>query len=102
MSNMIIDNEDLTKMEYELEATTAFEVGTTSDPNPSKKKKKKTKTPKARGPAFSRFEDILLVKAWLATTMDPICRPSKRGTPIGRRFGRSITSKRSMWSRILS
>nr|XP_020194376.1 chromatin-remodeling ATPase INO80-like [Aegilops tauschii subsp. strangulata] len=35
-------------MEYELEATTAFEVGTTSDPNPSKKKKK-TKTPKKSG-----------------------------------------------------
>ena len=50
---------------------TAFEVGTTSDPNPSKKKK--GKTTKARGPAFSTFEDILLVKAWLATTMDPIC-----------------------------
>ena len=45
---MINDNEDPTKMEYELEATTAFEVGTTSDSNPSKRKKK-TKTPKARG-----------------------------------------------------
>ena len=64
MSNMINDNEEPTKMEYELEATTAFQV--------SSKKKKKTKTPMARGPAFSRFEDILLVKAWLATTMDPI------------------------------
>ena len=62
-----------------MEATTAFEVGTTSDPNPSKKKKKKTKTPKARGPAFSRFEDILLVKAWLATTMDPICGTEQKG-----------------------
>ena len=38
---MINDNEDPTEMEYELEATTAFEVGTTSDPNPSKKKKGK-------------------------------------------------------------
>ena len=78
MSNMINDNEDPTEMEYELEATTAFEVGTTSDPNPSKRKKK-TKTPKARGPAFSRFEDILLVKAWLATTMDPICGTEQKG-----------------------
>src|SRR3990170_7614074 len=75
---MINDNEDPTEMEYELEATTAFEVGTTSDPNPSKKKKK-TKTPKARGPTFSRFEDILLVKAWLATTMDPICGSEQKG-----------------------
>ena len=74
---MINDNEDPTEMEYELEATTAFEVGTTSDPNPSKKKK--TKTPKARGPAFSRFEDILLVKAWLSTTMDPICGTEQKG-----------------------
>ena len=48
MSNMINDNEEPIEMEYELEATTAFEVGTTSDPNLSKKKKK-TKTPKARG-----------------------------------------------------
>ena len=74
---MINDNEDPTEMEYELEATTAFEVGTTFDPNPSKKKK--TKTSKARGPAFSRFEDILLVKAWLATTMDPICGTEQKG-----------------------
>ena len=78
MSNMINYNEEQpTVMEYELEATTAFEVGTTSDPNPSKKKK--TKTPKARGPAFSRFEDILLVKTWLATTMDPICGTEQKG-----------------------
>ena len=69
---MINENEDPTELEYELEATTAFEVGNTSDPNPSKKKKK-AKTAKARGPAFSRHEDILLVRAWLATTMDPIC-----------------------------
>ena len=54
MSNMINDNEDPTEMEYELEGTTAFEVGTTSDPNPSKKEKK-SKTTKARGPTFSRF-----------------------------------------------
>ena len=39
LSNMINKNEDPAVMEYELEATTAFEVGTTSDPNPSKKKK---------------------------------------------------------------
>ena len=77
MSNMINDNEDPTEMEYELEATTAFEVGTTSDPNPSKKKK--TKTTKARGPGLSRFKDILLVKAWLATTMDPICGTEQKG-----------------------
>ena len=101
MSNMINDNEDPTEMEYELKGTAAFELGTTSDSNPSKKKKK-IKTAKARGPTFSRFEDILLVKAWLATTMDPICGTEQKGTPIGRRFGRSITSKRSMWSRILS
>ena len=94
MSNMINDNEDPTEMEYELEATTAFEVGTTSDPNPGKKKK--TKTPKARGPAFSRFEDILLVKAWLATTMDPICGTEQKGNKYWEKFGRS------MWSRILS
>ena len=75
---MINDNEDPTKVGYGMEATTAFEVGTTSDPNP-RKKKKKTKTPKARGPAFSRFEDILLVKAWLATTMDPICGTEQKG-----------------------
>lgn len=60
MSNMINDNEDLTEMKYELEATTTFEVGTTSDSNPSKQKK--TKTAKARGQAFSRFKDILLVR----------------------------------------
>ena len=78
MSNMINDNEDPTKMKYELEATTAFEVGTTSDPNPSKKKKK-TKTPKATGPAFSRFEDILLVKTWLATMLDPIGGTEQKG-----------------------
>ena len=77
MSNMINDNEEPTEMEYELEATTAFEVGTTSDPNPSKKKK--GKTTKTRGPAFSTFEDILLVKAWLATTMDPICDTEQKG-----------------------
>ena len=65
-------------MEYELEATTAFEVGTTSDLNPSKKKKK-TKTTKERGPILSRFEDILLVKAWLATTMNPICCIEQKG-----------------------
>ena len=47
MPNMINDNEDPIEMEYELEATTAFEVGTTSDLNLSKRKKK-TKTPKAR------------------------------------------------------
>ena len=76
---MTNDNEDQSEMEYELEATTAFEVGTTSDPNLSKKKKKKTKTPKARGPALSRFEDILLVKTWLATTMDPICGTKQKG-----------------------
>ena len=35
---MINDNEEQpTEMEYELEASTAFEVGTISDPNPSKK-----------------------------------------------------------------
>ena len=61
-----------------MEGTTAFEVGAISDPNPSKKKKK-TKTAKARGPAFSRFEDILLIKTWLATTMDPICGTEQKG-----------------------
>ena len=76
--NMINDNENTTEIEYELEATTAFKVGTTSDPNP-RKKKKKTKTAKARGLAFSRFENILLVKAWLATTMDPICSTEQKG-----------------------
>jgi hypothetical protein len=43
LSNMISDNVDRTEMEYELEATVAFEVGTTSDPNPSKKKEEKKK-----------------------------------------------------------
>ena len=47
--------------------------------NPRKKRKKKTKTVKARGPAFSRFEDILLVKAWLSTTMDPTCSTELKG-----------------------
>ena len=73
---MINDNEDPTEMEYGLEGTTAFEVGATSDPNPSKKK---TKMTKARGSTVSRFEDILLVKAWLATTMDPICGTEQKG-----------------------
>ncbi|KAE8795054.1 hypothetical protein D1007_30259 [Hordeum vulgare] len=41
LASMINDNEDLTEMDYELEATTAFEVGTTSDPNPSKNKNKR-------------------------------------------------------------
>ena len=71
MSNMINDNKDPTKMEYEFEATTSFEIETTSDPNTSKKKK--TKMAKARCPTFSRFGDILLVKVWLGTTVDPIC-----------------------------
>lgn len=62
-------------MEYELGGT-SFEVGTTSDPNPSKTKGKMAK---ARGPAFSTFEDILLVKDWLATTMDPICGTEQKG-----------------------
>ena len=75
---MINDNEDPTEMEYELKGTAAFELGTTSDSNPSKKKKK-IKTAKARGPTFSRFEDILLVKAWLATAMDPICGTEQKG-----------------------
>ena len=79
MSNMINDNEDPTELEYGLEDTTAFEVGTTSDPNPSKKKKK-AKTAKARGPAFSRFEDILLVKSWLDTTLDPISGTEQKGS----------------------
>ena len=77
MSTMINENEDPTQLEYELEATTAFEVGNTSDPNPSKKKK--AKTAKARGTAFSRHEDIMLVGVWLATTMDPICGTEQKG-----------------------
>ncbi|KAE8787486.1 hypothetical protein D1007_38543 [Hordeum vulgare] len=75
---MINENENPCKIENELEATTTFEVGTTSDPNPSKKKKK-SKTIKARGLTFSRFEDILLVKAWLDTRMDSICGTEKKG-----------------------
>ena len=78
MSNMINENEDRTEMECELETTTTFEVGTTSDPN-LRKKKKKTKTPKARGPTFSTFEDILSVKYWLDTTVEPICGTKKKG-----------------------
>lgn len=65
-------------MDYELEDTTVFEVGTTSDPSLSKKKKK-SKTTKARGPTFSRSDDILLVKSWLATTVDPICGSEQNG-----------------------
>ena len=100
MSNMINDNEDPTEMEYELEATTAFEVGTTSDPNPSKKKK--GKTTKARGPAFSTFEDILLVKAWLATTMDPICGTNLKRNKYWEKIWKEYHEKCNMWSRIIS
>ena len=71
---MINDNQGLIQMEYELGGT-AFEVGT-SDPNLSKKK---GKTAKARGPTFSTFEDILSVKYWLDTTVEPICGTKKKG-----------------------
>ena len=66
-------------MDYELGDPTcpSFEVGTTSNPNPSKQKKK-IRTAKERGPTFSRFVDILLVKSWLATTMDPICSTEQK------------------------
>jgi hypothetical protein len=79
MSDMINDNQGSAQMEYELGDPTvpSFEVGTTSNPNPSKKKK--AKTTKARDPTFSTFEDNLLVKAWLATTMDPICGTEQKG-----------------------
>ncbi|KAE8783472.1 putative WRKY transcription factor 40 [Hordeum vulgare] len=62
LASMINENEDLTHVEYEMEEMAAFVIGATSDPNPTKKKKK-GKTTKARGFAFSRFEDILLVKS---------------------------------------
>ena len=81
MSNMINDNEDPTEMEYELEDSTAFEVGTTTDPNPSKKKKK-TKTPKARGLTFSTIEDILLVKAWFRHNDGSNMRQQAKGEHI--------------------
>ncbi|KAE8799262.1 hypothetical protein D1007_25390 [Hordeum vulgare] len=87
LSSMINDNEDPAEMEYELEATTAFEVGTTCGPNPSKKKKK-NKMVKARGPDFSRFEDILLVKSWLATTMDPISGTEKKKNTYWEKFSK--------------
>ena len=80
MSDMINDSHDPTQMDYELGDPTcpSFEVGTTSNPNPSKKKKK-PKTTKARGLAFSTFEDILVVKAWLGTTMNRTCSIEQEG-----------------------
>ncbi|KAE8778183.1 40S ribosomal protein S5-1 [Hordeum vulgare] len=58
LARITYDNEDSTEMDYELEETTAFVLGSTSDPNLSKKKKK-GKTTKARDMAFTRFVDIL-------------------------------------------
>ncbi|KAE8808684.1 putative oxidoreductase [Hordeum vulgare] len=57
---MINENEDPAHVEYEMEEMAAFEIGETFDPNPTKKKKKKGKMMKARGLAFSRFEEIFL------------------------------------------
>ena len=61
-----------------MEATTVFKAGTTYNPNPSKKKKK-TKMEKVGGLTFPRFKDILLVKTWLAITMDPKCGTGQKG-----------------------
>ena len=78
---MINDNQDPTQMDYDYELGDPngpmFEVGGTSNPNPNKKKK--AKMPKARGLTFTSFEDILLVKSWLAKTLDPICGPEQKG-----------------------
>ena len=46
-----------------------FEVGESSN----SKRKRKAKTPNVRGLTFTIFEGIFLVKAWLVTSMDPIC-----------------------------
>ncbi|KAE8775869.1 putative oxidoreductase [Hordeum vulgare] len=70
VASMINDNEDPAEMSYELDEI--------SNPIPSNKKK--GKTAKARGPAFTRFEDVLLVKSWLDTTLDPISRNGQKGT----------------------
>ncbi|KAE8770816.1 hypothetical protein D1007_57377 [Hordeum vulgare] len=92
LANMINENEDSSHVEYEMEETNAFVVGATSDPNPTKKKKK-GKTPKARGLAFLRYEDILLVQYWWNATLDPISDTEQKGRRIGRRFGRTIITR---------
>ncbi|KAE8772392.1 hypothetical protein D1007_55601 [Hordeum vulgare] len=78
MPNMINGNKGSTRMDYELGGIT-FQIRPTSNPKSSKKNKKATKTMKARGPAFSTFEDILLAKAWLVTIVDPICNTEQKG-----------------------
>ncbi|KAE8775520.1 hypothetical protein D1007_51961 [Hordeum vulgare] len=56
VTSLISDSEDPTELEYELKDTTAFVLGAASDPNPNKKNK--GNMTKARGPTFTRFEDI--------------------------------------------
>ena len=102
MPEMINDNQEPTQMDYDLRGPNfpTFEVGRTSNLNPNKKRK--AKMPKARGPTFTTFDDILLVKAWLATLMDPICDREQKGILYWRRSISIIMNMWNMQSRILS
>ena len=48
--------------------------------NADKTKARKAYTP--RGSSYSTFEDVLLCRAWLATSMDPICGTEQKGTRL--------------------
>ena len=46
----------------------------------AKAKAKKVYTP--RGSSYTTFEDVLLCRAWLDTSMDAICGTEKKGTKL--------------------
>ena len=48
--------------------------------NADKSKARKAYTPS--GSSYSTFEDVLLCRAWLATSMDPICGTEQKNTRL--------------------
>ena len=73
-----------------------IEVGATSNPNPNEEKK--AKVPKTRSMSFPTFEDVLLVKSLLTTSMDPIGDKLQKSASIGRRSTSTIMSRRNVIS----
>ena len=75
-----------------------FEIGGTTNPN----RYRNAKIPKARDPAFTTFEDILLVKALLATSMDPRCGTRQKGNTYWEMIWKHYHEYANMRSCILS